>query len=116
MKAFKASGPLRTAPKGLERAPVERALTNRFSEDVNKAINEKQACLPKAELKIRALEDSFKDEQKFIDTFARGDTKDVVALNVSGTSSRKGIDGSIRRNGKESRNSSFSSCHSGGFT
>ena len=85
MEAFKASGPLRTAPKGLERAPVERALTNRFSEDVNKAINEKQACLPKAELKIRALEDSFKDEQKFIDTFARGDTKDVVALNVSGT-------------------------------
>jgi hypothetical protein len=39
-----------------------------------------------------------------------------AALNVSGTSSRKGIDGSIRRNGKESRNSSFSSCHSGGFT
>jgi hypothetical protein len=31
------------------------------------------------------LEESFKEEQLFIQKFASGDTKDVVALNVSGT-------------------------------
>ncbi|KAL3762257.1 hypothetical protein ACHAW5_007206 [Stephanodiscus triporus] len=31
------------------------------------------------------LEESFKDEQTFIEKFARGDAKDVVVLHVSGT-------------------------------
>ena len=57
----------------------------RFSNDINEAINTKHACLCQAESEMLQLEESFKDEQSFIDKFASGDTKDVVALNVSGT-------------------------------
>jgi hypothetical protein len=57
----------------------------RFSNDINKAINAKHACLLHAKSEMLQLEESFKDEQTFIEKFASGDTKDVVALNVSGT-------------------------------
>jgi len=52
---------------------------------MNKAINAKQACLFHAESKMLQLEESFADEQTFVDKFATGDAKDVVVLNVSGT-------------------------------
>jgi hypothetical protein len=52
---------------------------------MNKAINAKQACLLQAESEMLQLEESFADEQTFVDKFATGDTKDVVVLNVSGT-------------------------------
>jgi hypothetical protein len=57
----------------------------RFTDDMNKAINAKQACLLQAESEMLQLEESFMDEQTFIDKFATGDAKDVVVLNVSGT-------------------------------
>ena len=58
----------------------------RFSDDMNKAINAKQACLLQAESEMLQLEESFTDEQTFVDNkFATGDAKDVVVLNVSGT-------------------------------
>jgi hypothetical protein len=57
----------------------------KFSDGINKAINKKHACLLRAESEMLQLEESFKDEQTFIEKFASGDTKDVVALNVSGT-------------------------------
>ena len=57
----------------------------RFSEDMNIAINAKQACLFQAESEMLQLEESFTDEQTFIDQFAIGYAKDVVILNVSGT-------------------------------
>jgi hypothetical protein len=57
----------------------------RFSDDMNKAINAKQACLLQAESEMLQLEESFTDEQTFVDKFATGDAKDVVVLNVSGT-------------------------------
>jgi len=57
----------------------------KFSNDINKAINKKHACLLRAESEMLQLEESFKEEQLFIQKFASGDTKDVVALNVSGT-------------------------------
>jgi hypothetical protein len=57
----------------------------RFSDGINEAINKKHACLLRAESEMLQLEESFKDEQTFIDKFASGDTKDVVVLNVSGT-------------------------------
>lgn len=82
LEAFKATGSL-TAPT--PKATDTRKPITRFSNDINKVINKKRACLPKAELKICALEDSFKDEQMFIDKFALGDAKDIVTLNVSGT-------------------------------
>ena len=85
-EAFEVIGPISSSIfSTTTEEPAQRALTNRFSEDDNKAINEKQACLPQTELKIRSLEDSFRDEQIFIDKFSTGDTKDVIALNVSGT-------------------------------
>jgi hypothetical protein len=57
----------------------------RFSDDMNKAINSKQACLVQAESEMLQLEENFLDEQTFVDKFATGDAKDVVVLNVSGT-------------------------------
>jgi hypothetical protein len=57
----------------------------RFSDDMNKAINDKQACLLQAESEMLQLEESFMDELTFVDKFATGDAKDVVVLNVSGT-------------------------------
>ena len=85
-EAFEVIGPISSSTLSTTtEAPAERACTERFSEDINKVINEKQNCLPQTELKIRSLEDSFRDEQMFIDKFATGDTKDVIALNVSGT-------------------------------
>jgi hypothetical protein len=53
---------------------------------MNAAINAKQACLLQAESEMLQLEESFTDEQTFVDNkFATGDAKDVVVLNVSGT-------------------------------
>jgi hypothetical protein len=57
----------------------------RFTDDMNKAINAKQACLLQVESEMLQLEESFMDEQTFVDKFATGDAKDVVVLNVSGT-------------------------------
>jgi hypothetical protein len=37
-----------------------------------------------AETEMTKLEESFEDEQTFIEKFVHGDTKDVVSLNVSG--------------------------------
>ena len=68
----------RTIPNDVE--PI-----TRFSDDINKAISIKQACLMRAELELSHLEDSFKNEQKFIHEFACGDDKDIVTLNVRGT-------------------------------
>lgn len=59
--------------------------TTMFSENINKAINEKRACLLQAEAEMEHLENSFEDEQTFIEEYASGDDKDVVVLNVSGT-------------------------------
>jgi hypothetical protein len=57
----------------------------RFTDEINTSINKTHACLLRAESEMLQLEEGFKDEQTFIDKFASGDTKDVVALNVSGT-------------------------------
>jgi hypothetical protein len=57
----------------------------RFTDDMNKAINAKQACLLQAESEMLYLEESFTDEQTFVDKFVCGVAKDVVVLNVSGT-------------------------------
>ncbi|KAL3770116.1 hypothetical protein ACHAW5_009657 [Stephanodiscus triporus] len=56
----------------------------KFSDDINKAINAYQEFLVQAESEMLHLEDSFKEEQTFIEKFASGDAKDVNALNVNG--------------------------------
>jgi len=57
----------------------------RFSEDINEAINTKIKSLAELESDITNLEESFNDEQSFITSFTSGKTKDIVTLNVSGT-------------------------------
>ena len=61
------------------------ALVDRFTREVNVAINQKWLTLQELEEEVFSLEESFKDEITFIDSFASGDTSDVVMLNVSGT-------------------------------
>eukprot|EP00571_Detonula_confervacea_P005870 CAMPEP_0172329914 /NCGR_PEP_ID=MMETSP1058-20130122/61129_1 /TAXON_ID=83371 /ORGANISM="Detonula confervacea, Strain CCMP 353" /LENGTH=594 /DNA_ID=CAMNT_0013047107 /DNA_START=223 /DNA_END=2007 /DNA_ORIENTATION=+ len=65
--------------------PKDMPIVKRFSDEINKAINAKWETLLNAESEMIDLEGSFKDEHAFIDTFASGDAKDVVTLNVSGT-------------------------------
>ena len=84
----KSSTPIRnTYSKSNPVLPATQAVKEvaRFSADMNKAINAKQACLLLAESEMLQLEECFTDEQTFVDKFATGDAKDVVVLNVSGT-------------------------------
>jgi len=57
----------------------------RFSEDINNSINAKIKTLTELESEMQHLEESFNDEQTFITSFTSGGTKDIVTLNVSGT-------------------------------
>jgi hypothetical protein len=56
-----------------------------FAEEINNAINKNYACLHKSKEETLHLEDSFNDEGTFLEKFANGNAKDIVALNVSGT-------------------------------
>ncbi|KAL3772219.1 LOW QUALITY PROTEIN: hypothetical protein ACHAW5_009366 [Stephanodiscus triporus] len=58
-------------------------LHTRFTGDINEAINANQECLLQTKSEMLQLEESFKNEQTFIEKFASGDAKDVVVLNVS---------------------------------
>ena len=75
---FSRSNPVQPATQAVEEV-------TRFTADMNKAINSKQACLVQAESEMLQLEENFLDEQTFVDKFVTGDAKDVVVLNVSGT-------------------------------
>jgi hypothetical protein len=61
------------------------ASVDQFTKEINEAINQKWLTLQELEEEVSSLEESFKDEENFIETFASGDTNDVVLLNVSGT-------------------------------
>lgn len=69
-----------TSDSAMEVAPV-----NKFSKEVNDAINNKLTTLNELELEVLSLEESFKDEEGFIESFGSGDTGNVIMLNVSGT-------------------------------
>eukprot|EP00984_Skeletonema_dohrnii_P021398 scaffold10679_cov99-Skeletonema_dohrnii-CCMP3373.AAC.3 len=58
---------------------------DRFTQEVNEAIVERWKSLHALDAEVSSLEESFKDEEHFIETLATGNTKDVVLLNVSGT-------------------------------
>jgi len=60
-------------------------LVDRFTREVNVAINQKWLTLQELEEEVFSLEESFKDEITFIDSFVSRDTSGVVMLNVSGT-------------------------------
>jgi len=57
----------------------------RFVANINQAINANQACLLQAETEIFQLEERFNDEEIFIEKFATGEAKDVIVLDVLGT-------------------------------
>jgi hypothetical protein len=61
------------------------ATIDTFSKKVNDAINDKWTTLQELEAEVLSLEESFKDEEQFIEIFGSGDTNNVVVLNVSGT-------------------------------
>ena len=60
--------------------------TSSFAKCVNDALNSKLKALQNAEEGITLLESRLEDEIHFINTFSSGDAKDVVTLNISGTS------------------------------
>ena len=69
----------------LDSKPAAVSKVVRFSDDINEAINTKIKSLAELDSDITNLEESFNDEQSFITSFTRGETKDIVTLNVSGT-------------------------------
>ena len=74
-----------TPPIEQDKTSAEINQVARFSEDINEAINTKIESLTELESEIHELEKSFNDEQSFITSFTSGETKDIVTLNVSGT-------------------------------
>ncbi len=65
--------------------PVEKvAAADTFSKKFNDAINEKWAKLQELEAEVLYLEESFKGDEQFIESFGSGDTN-IITLNVSGT-------------------------------
>ena len=85
MEVFQVSGTCTRKKKTLQSSQDEVAVVDRFTGEVNDAINEKWLTMQELELEVISLEESFKDEEKFIDSFASGDTNDIIMLNVSGT-------------------------------
>ena len=72
--------------KQLSAGPEEKVSSvDRFTKEVNDAINEKWVTLQELEEEVFSLEERYKDEGRFIDSFASGDTNDDVMLKFSGT-------------------------------
>ena len=74
------SHPANSQGRTLQVEPV-----TRFSDEVNKAINKNNKLFLQYEAVMLEFEENFNDERTFIEKYASGDVKDVVALNVSGT-------------------------------
>jgi hypothetical protein len=55
----------------------------RFSNDINEAVNAKEAFLLQAESEMLQLEECFNNEQIFIDKFASGDAKTRAKMGKS---------------------------------
>jgi len=58
---------------------------DRFTKEINEAINEKWKSLHALEDEVTSMEESFKDEEHFIESLSSGDKKDIITFNVSGT-------------------------------
>jgi len=58
---------------------------DQFTEEINDAINEKWKSLVALDEELTYLEDKFRDEERFVDSLSSGDEKDIITLNVSGT-------------------------------
>mmetsp|Transcript_43337 Transcript_43337/g.77884 ORF Transcript_43337/g.77884 Transcript_43337/m.77884 type:complete len:825 (+) Transcript_43337:202-2676(+) len=69
--------------QGATRMKIQEATS--FTGGINDALNVKLRKIKEAEQKLTDLENLLDGEEKFIDLFASGETKDIVRLNVSGT-------------------------------
>ncbi len=85
MEVFQVSDTCMQKEKGHPGFQEKVASVDRFTGEVNDAINEKWLTLQELEEEVLSLEESFKDEEDFIESFLSGDANDVVLLNVSGT-------------------------------
>ena len=86
MEVFTVSGSCSPIHKKLFSNPAKKSPTaDLFGKEIIEAINEKWATLHELEMDILSQEEMFKDEEQFIDSFASGDEKDLVTLDVSGT-------------------------------
>ena len=68
-------------PNSTKKAPF----VDRFAKEINDAITEKWLTLQKLEGDLTSQEEIFNGEEQFVDSFASGDKKDVITLDVSGT-------------------------------
>ena len=85
MEVFQVSGTCMRKKQVPPSSQEEVTVVDRFAGEVNDAINEKWLTLQELDEEVRSLEESFKDEENFIDSIGSGDTNDIVKLNVSGT-------------------------------
>lgn len=72
-------------PSESETSTINIPETSSFAKGINDALNSKISALKDAEKEVIRLEMKLEDHDNFISTFASGDTKDVIPLNVSGT-------------------------------
>ncbi|KAL7527613.1 hypothetical protein ACHAWF_002249, partial [Thalassiosira exigua] len=59
--------------------------TAAFAPGVNEALNARLDAIRSAERELLLLEEGFDDQERFVSSFAAGEAKDLVSLNVSGT-------------------------------
>ena len=71
--------------KSLSDDVKEAPVVDIFAKEINEAINETWASLHEMEMNVLSREEMFKEEEEFIDSFAGGDEKDIITLDVSGT-------------------------------
>ncbi len=71
--------------KSLSNTMKEAPVVEIFTKAINDAINEKWTTLHEMEMNVLSREEIFKEEEQFIDSFASGDEKDLISLDVSGT-------------------------------
>ncbi len=75
----------RPQEKPLSNTMKEAPVVEIFTKQINNAINETWATLHEMEMNVLSREEMFKEEEQFIDSFAGGDEKDLITLDVSGT-------------------------------
>jgi len=82
--AITGSAPLGDARKETQR-PIYSPAIKKFTGEINHTLNKKWEALYAFDAEVTQLDTRYNDEKHFIESVASGDTKDVVALNVSGT-------------------------------
>ena len=86
MEVFTVSGSCDPIQKKLFSNPAKKSPTaDLFGKEIIDAINGKWSTLHELEMDVLSQEEIIKEEEQFIDSFASGDEKDLITLDVSGT-------------------------------